>query len=143
DDASCPATDQRGVTRPQGAHCDIGAYEFSPKTIYVKWNATGTNEGSSWTDAYTSLQSALSAASSGDEIWVATGTYKPTTTTNRTISFTLTNDVSVYGGFAGTEAFLSQRDWETNVTTLSGDIGAAGNNTDNSYHVVVGSNTDT
>jgi hypothetical protein len=30
DDASCPATDQRGVTRPQGAHCDIGAYEYQP-----------------------------------------------------------------------------------------------------------------
>ena len=27
DDAVCPATDQRGVTRPQGAHCDIGSYE--------------------------------------------------------------------------------------------------------------------
>jgi beta-glucanase (GH16 family) len=27
DDASCPATDQRGVTRPQGSHCDIGSYE--------------------------------------------------------------------------------------------------------------------
>jgi hypothetical protein len=26
-DASCPATDQRGVVRPQGAHCDIGAVE--------------------------------------------------------------------------------------------------------------------
>ncbi len=28
-DAVCPATDQRGVTRPQGAHCDIGAYEYA------------------------------------------------------------------------------------------------------------------
>jgi CSLREA domain-containing protein len=27
DDAQCPATDQRGVVRPQGAHCDIGAVE--------------------------------------------------------------------------------------------------------------------
>ncbi len=26
-DAACSATDQRGVSRPQGAHCDIGAYE--------------------------------------------------------------------------------------------------------------------
>ncbi|HLO30651.1 MAG TPA: choice-of-anchor Q domain-containing protein [Anaerolineales bacterium] len=27
DDTSCPKTDQRGVARPQGSHCDIGAYE--------------------------------------------------------------------------------------------------------------------
>ncbi len=27
-DEGCPATDQRGVKRPQGASCDIGAYEF-------------------------------------------------------------------------------------------------------------------
>ena len=27
DDAACPATDQRGVARPKGAHCDIGAFE--------------------------------------------------------------------------------------------------------------------
>jgi hypothetical protein len=26
-DSGCPATDQRGVPRPQGRHCDIGAYE--------------------------------------------------------------------------------------------------------------------
>jgi hypothetical protein len=26
-DALCPATDQRGINRPQGTHCDIGAYE--------------------------------------------------------------------------------------------------------------------
>jgi hypothetical protein len=43
DDATCLSTDQRGVTRPQGNHCDIGAYE---KTItfedvqfdYWAWN---------------------------------------------------------------------------------------------------------
>ena len=28
DDSVCPATDQRGVTRPFGSHCDIGAYEY-------------------------------------------------------------------------------------------------------------------
>lgn len=26
----CPATDQRGIARPQGAACDIGAYEHTP-----------------------------------------------------------------------------------------------------------------
>ena len=29
----CPATDQRGVARPQGAACDIGAYEFRPDPL--------------------------------------------------------------------------------------------------------------
>lgn len=29
DDAACPATDQRGVARPQGPHCDIGAFELT------------------------------------------------------------------------------------------------------------------
>jgi CSLREA domain-containing protein len=31
DPATCPATDQRGVTRPQGAGCDVGAFEATPE----------------------------------------------------------------------------------------------------------------
>jgi hypothetical protein len=30
DPAACPPTDQRGVLRPMGAGCDIGAFEFAP-----------------------------------------------------------------------------------------------------------------
>jgi hypothetical protein len=30
DDAACPATDQRGVARPQGPHCDVGSFELEP-----------------------------------------------------------------------------------------------------------------
>ncbi len=30
DDSGCPLTDQRGVFRPQGLHCDIGAVEWRP-----------------------------------------------------------------------------------------------------------------
>ncbi len=32
-DAACLATDQRGITRPLGGHCDIGAYESSYTAI--------------------------------------------------------------------------------------------------------------
>ncbi len=109
---------------------------------YVKWDADGANDGSSWSNAYTDLQSALAAASTGDAIWVAAGTYKPTTGTDRSVSFVLTSGVSLVGGFAGTETNLSQRDLGTNPTVLSGNIGVEAVSDDNSYHVVVASNTD-
>jgi hypothetical protein len=34
-DSVCPATDQRGVSRPQGAHCDIGAFELEAYTLTI------------------------------------------------------------------------------------------------------------
>lgn len=108
---------------------------FAATVVYVKANATGANNGTSWTDAFTSLQSGLTAAASGDEIWVAAATYKPAAS-DRTVSFAMKNGVAVYGGFAGTETQRSQRDPAANVTTLSGDIGTAGVSGDNSYHVV-------
>lgn len=117
-----------------------GTVQASTVIHYVKWNASGLNNGTSWANAYTDLQSALAAASSGDEIWVAAGTYKPTTGTDRTASFTLKNGVAIYGGFAGTETARTQHNPVTNVTILSGEIGAAGVE-DNSYHVVNGGGT--
>jgi hypothetical protein len=101
--------------------------------LYVKSGSTGN--GSAWNNAYGSLQSAITAAQAGDEIWVAAGTYKPTTGTDRTASFTLKNNVGIYGGFTGTETALNQRNIANNITILSGEIGAAGI-ADNSYHVI-------
>jgi hypothetical protein len=120
----------------------VGHLRAIATTIYVRASASGASDGSSWTDAYTDLQSALAIATTGDEIWVAAGTYKPTSGADRTISFQLVNDVQVYGGFAGTETLLSERDLSANITLLSGDIGIGGNS-DNSFHVVVGSGTTT
>ncbi|MGB2874394.1 MAG: CSLREA domain-containing protein [Gaiellaceae bacterium] len=44
--AGCPATDQRGVTRPRGSACDIGAYEVAPPVV-----ATGAASAISFTGA--------------------------------------------------------------------------------------------
>jgi hypothetical protein len=41
DPAACPPTDQRGVARPMGSGCDIGAFEFSP-TLSLTRLAGGT-----------------------------------------------------------------------------------------------------
>jgi hypothetical protein len=116
-----------------------------PSTVwYVNASAAGAApSGTSWSSAFTDLQSALGAAQAGDQIWVAQGTYKPTAGADRTASFALKDGVAVYGGFAGTETQLSQRDWAHHPTILSGAIGNAGGTTDNSadsYHVVTAAN---
>lgn len=114
--------------------------------------STGLNDGSSWANAHQGaggLAAALAAAGSGDQIWVAKGVYKPTTTTTRTIAFTLKNGVELYGGFTGGETALDQRNFSTNKTILSGDLlgndppGSSFNNDgDNSYHVVDAASSD-
>lgn len=111
--------------------------QFSHSSIiYVNVNAVGLNNGTSWANAYTNLQSALSIAFINDDIWVAGGTYKPTATNDRTISFVMKNGVDIFGGFNGTETSLSERNIIANPTYLSGDIGAQGDNTDNTTKVV-------
>jgi predicted outer membrane repeat protein len=107
--------------------------------LYVKLGGGGGC--ASWGDAC-ELQAALAAANSGTEIWVQAGVYKPTPGIDRATTFSLKSGVALYGGFAGTETERNQRNWVSNVTTLSGDIGAAGDNSDNSYHVVSGSGVD-
>ncbi|MBK6902662.1 MAG: hypothetical protein IPH04_07575 [Saprospirales bacterium] len=78
----------------------------------------------------------------GDHIWVAKGTYVPAQDGNREVSFVLNNGVKWYGGFAGGEMSLNERDWELNETVLSGEIGNPDSLADNSLHVVYGEDAD-
>jgi surface protein len=109
--------------------------------IYVNArNTNPTQNGTTWATAFNSLQTGLTTAATITgipvEIWVAKGTYKPTTTTTRSIYFNIPSGVKVYGGFVGTETTITQRDFRTNVSILSGDIGTQNSASDNSYHVV-------
>lgn len=108
-------------------------------TIYVNGNATGANTGASWMDAFVDLQAAIALSSFGDDIWVAQGTYKPTTGTAQSISFSIKNGTKLYGGFVGTETALTQRNVAVNVTILSGEIGS-GSATDNTNTVTLFNN---
>ena len=135
-------TDLAGNPRFLNGRIDIGACETTCPVVarlYVRAGAMGANTGLNWTDAFADLQTALtySCAQNLAEIWVAAGTYKPTTTTTRTISFAMRPNVAIYGGFAGTETTLSQRSLTyPSSTTLSGEIGNPASTTDNSYHVI-------
>lgn len=112
-------------------------------TVFVSASATGANDGSSWTNAYTDLQTALAAATNGTTIEVGQGTYKPTAGTDRTISFDLASGVTLQGGYAGTGTDNPDaRDVTQFPTILSGDIGTAGDNSDNTYHVVYATGVD-
>lgn len=111
--------------------------------IHVDATPSGSgNDGSSWPDAYSDLQTALAAATSGDQIWVAEGSYRPTSGADRTVSFQLKTGVEVYGGFAGNELALGDRNPSNHTTTLTGDIGAPINPFDNTHHVIVASGVD-
>ncbi len=142
-----PAVDFNGDPRIAGTTVDRGAYERqcpAGAIVYVDKDAAGLNDGSSWTDAFTDLQEALEWATCAgvDEIWVADGTYLPTGGSDRSVSFQLVNGVTLYGGFSGMETSAADRDSLGGGTILSGDIGQPGFDEDNSYHVVVGSGTD-
>ncbi|RYE40755.1 MAG: hypothetical protein EOP21_09335, partial [Hyphomicrobiales bacterium] len=95
-----------------------------PRTVYVNPAAVaGTNNGTSWANAYTDLAKALDDAQTADEIWVAGGagvTYTPLGAVSYYYlnSFNLKPTVSLYGGFAGTETTRDARNVIANPTAL-------------------------
>jgi len=129
------------------------------EVIYVDADASTGGDGQTWATAYKYLQDALAVAVVDNEIWIAEGIYKPDLnsvypdgTGERTATFQLINCVAIYGGFAGGESRLDERDWRTNETILSGDLDSNDvqgldpcdlldepPRCENSYHVVTGS----
>jgi gliding motility-associated-like protein len=132
---------------------------ITPVKRYVKPVASGTKDGLSWQNASDDLQLMINNSIAFDSVFVAAGIYQPNrkpddlnviTIKDQLNSFLLKEDVMVYGGFAGTETRLVDRDLTqtANKSILSGDfnnddvrVGAKGtfdilNRGDNAYHVV-------
>ena len=81
------------------------------QTIHVTPTGAGAGTGTNWDNA-TTLETAVSIATSGTSIWIQTGTY------NLSATLVIPQEVSVYGGFAGTETALAQRNFAQNRTIL-------------------------
>jgi len=120
---------------------------------YVDDDALPGGDGAAWSTAFVALQSALDAATAGDEIDVAGGTYVPSERTSpndpRTATYRLINGVALYGGYAGLAdpGNPDVRDFDLYASVLSGDL--SGNDdpnappdpydplrSENSYHVI-------
>lgn len=105
-----------------------------PSILYVKPTASGSGNGTSWANASSNLQEMISISATGDQIWVAQGTYLPSNTSDVNSSFNLKNGVAFYGGFVGSETSLATRtatSIKNNATILSGVLTGA-----NSIHII-------
>lgn len=92
-------------------------------TIYVK-HVYGVpdaiqQDGLSWDTAFATINSALNIAQSNDQIWVVNSAFFVGNDKLKSFEITKPN-ISIYGGFLGTETNLSDRNMN-NKTTLSGD----------------------
>lgn len=118
----------------------LNAITAHAQPIYVNDDAGGANTGATWEDAFTSLQDALAAAAAGDEIWVAEGICLPAALGgSRSSSFVLDKNLKLYGGFAGTENSLEDREDPVDFPTiLSGDLN--GDDVENDFQANRGDN---
>ncbi len=117
------------------AACFFVSNSAEAKIIYVKSGSPPLGTGTSWGSAFNFLRDALDEATPGDSIFMAAGTYYPDDAEDdpadpnddkgfvgdRELTFVL-DGVTVYGGFAGTETAIAQRDIVANPTILSGEI---------------------
>ncbi|MDR1780884.1 MAG: InlB B-repeat-containing protein [Tannerella sp.] len=102
------------------------------RTVYAVWIANtcsegffvdkdvqgGLRDGSSWDNAFPTIEEALASAANGDFIWVAEGEYTPPAGTSYTMLF---DEIEIYGGFKGDEIRLEERDFATHKTILKGN----------------------
>lgn len=128
---------------------DVTCGTYSPPgpshgRIYVDKDAIGVPDGENWITAYRKLGDALLKSNVDptiNEIWMANGTYPVTSNTFRDTSFEITRAVNIFGGFAGTETSLAQRNINNNQVMLTGEIGNQNLTADNTYHVIRYDNT--
>ena len=113
--------DFEGQDRILGAHVDVGADESDGSSfpegpycfIKVSPDGSDSNDGLSWGSAKQTVQAGINAACLlGGEVWVKGGVYNECTT--------LHAFAYLYGGFSGSEAERSQRNWAANLTILDG-----------------------
>jgi hypothetical protein len=151
--STSPSTTGASTTVPTGGETETGASGSATDTgdtpgcvVHVDGRSGDDDHaGGSWLFAKRTVNAGLAEAEAEAlagrgpcAVWVAAGTYTPSDALDVDASFTLREDIALYGGFAGDEAALDERDWVANSTILSGEYGDPGDLEDNARHVVLG-----
>jgi len=104
--ADCPATDQRGVTRPQGTACDIGAFEFAKSNQTITFNPLPDRTLSDAPFALTAT------ASSGLAVTFSSQTPAVCTVAGSTVTLVTTGACTLRASQPGDAAFNAAADVE-------------------------------
>jgi len=87
------------------ATVDMGAHEFVPGEVVSAWFVDGSvpasGDGSSWPQAFQTIQEAVNAAANGQDVYVRTGTYQPAT---------VSKSLNFFGGYSGVTTIDAQSD---------------------------------
>lgn len=96
------------------------AFTTNAKVIYVDSSYTGgVKDGVSWSTPFTTLEEAITASASGDELWFAKGTYSPAYNQDSVTTIKLSHSLMFVGGFSGSESTILERDIDQNKTVFS------------------------
>ncbi len=135
DNSYVGTSDLMGNPRVQQGRLDIGCLEspydagafpqYNDGVIYVTEEGSGLKDGTSWSNAMSDVNTAVTVASLCDvrNVWVAAGNYSPAESCQRESFIYMKPGVNVYGGFVGNEPStydLTQRDVASHPTVLSG-----------------------
>ena len=110
--------DQRGVTRPQGSTCDIGAYEYGGTPVVVYSISANAGDGQS-TQINTSFASPLSAKVTGSGNLPAAGIVVTFTLPSSGASATFVGGSTVYTGTTDASGLVT-----TTVLTANATVGS-------------------
>lgn len=122
----------------------VSAHVSYAATYYIKWDATGAGNGTSWTDAYTTIQSAITANTASGNVFEISGgttghTYTEIVTTGAVTSGSVTVKgssqaghngwvkISGAGGSAGQNTFTAARNTTLQNLELTGAVSTSYN----------------
>ncbi|MBN1636272.1 MAG: tandem-95 repeat protein [Deltaproteobacteria bacterium] len=97
-----------------GIDQDCDGFDFCQVVFVDRANGQSNNSGRSWDQSLPTISEAIDAANDGDEIWVRKGSYILVD------QIEIDKDLALFGGFAGNETQLYERNYLENLTTVCG-----------------------